>query len=214
HVDGFRFDTINFFFCDKQLRDNPALPPERRDYSTAPEVNPYNWQDHIYSKSQPENLEFLRRMRALMDEYPAIAAVGEVGDGRRSLKTVAAYTNGGDKLHMCYTFDMLGSEFSAAHFRRSIANFQSVVKDGWVCWAFSNHDVERHVSRWMQEGDDPEHLARFAVTLLSSFRGSICLYQGEELGLEEAEIAYEDLTDPYGIRFWPAYKGRDGCRTP
>jgi alpha-glucosidase len=50
--------------------------------------------------------------------------------------------------------------------------------------------------------------------MLSSFRGSICLYQGEELGLEEADIAFEDLTDPYGIRFWPAYKGRDGCRTP
>jgi alpha-glucosidase len=140
--------------------------------------------------------------------------VGEVGDGRRSLKTVAAYTNGGDKLHMCYTFDMLGGEFSAEHFRRSISNFQSVVQDGWVCWAFSNHDVERHVSRWMREGDDAEHLARFAITMLSSFRGSICLYQGEELGLEEADIAFEDLTDPYGIRFWPAYKGRDGCRTP
>lgn len=45
-------------------------------------------------------------------------------------------------------------------------------------------------------------------------RGSICLYQGEELGLTEAELSYEDLRDPYGIRFWPAFKGRDGCRTP
>jgi alpha-glucosidase len=88
------------------------------------------------------------------------------------------------------------------------------VQDGWVCWAFSNHDVERHVTRWKRDGDDVEHLARFAITMLSSFRGSICLYQGEELGLEEADIAFEDLTDPYGIRFWPAYKGRDGCRTP
>jgi alpha-glucosidase len=50
--------------------------------------------------------------------------------------------------------------------------------------------------------------------LLISLRGSICLYQGEELGLEEAELAFEDLRDPYGIRFWPAFKGRDGCRTP
>src|SRR5690606_12638912 len=24
----------------------------------------------------------------------------------------------------------------------------------------------------------------------------------------------EELTDPPGIRFWPEYKGRDGCRTP
>src|SRR5690606_34761926 len=45
-------------------------------------------------------------------------------------------------------------------------------------------------------------------------KGSVCLYQGEELGLPEAEIAFEDLQDPYGIEFWPEFKGRDGCRTP
>jgi alpha-glucosidase len=42
----------------------------------------------------------------------------------------------------------------------------------------------------------------------------VCLYQGEELGLTEAEIGFEDLQDPYGKRFWPKFKGRDGCRTP
>jgi alpha-glucosidase len=47
-----------------------------------------------------------------------------------------------------------------------------------------------------------------------SLRGSVCLYQGEELGLDEAEMRFEDLQDPYGIRFWPEFKGRDGCRTP
>jgi alpha-glucosidase len=52
------------------------------------------------------------------------------------------------------------------------------------------------------------------AALLMSLRGSICIYQGEELGLPEAEIAFEDLQDPYGIRFWPKFKGRDGCRTP
>jgi alpha-glucosidase len=50
--------------------------------------------------------------------------------------------------------------------------------------------------------------------LLMSLRGSVCIYQGEELGLSEAELAFEDLQDPYGIRFWPEFKGRDGCRTP
>ena len=47
-----------------------------------------------------------------------------------------------------------------------------------------------------------------------SLRGSVCLYQGEELGLQEADLAFEDLQDPYGIQFWPDFKGRDGCRTP
>ena len=36
----------------------------------------------------------------------------------------------------------------------------------------------------------------------------------EELGLTEADLAFEDLQDPYGIQFWPDFKGRDGCRTP
>ena len=42
----------------------------------------------------------------------------------------------------------------------------------------------------------------------------MCVFQGEELGLGEADVPYESLRDPYGIAFWPAFKGRDGCRTP
>jgi alpha-glucosidase len=42
----------------------------------------------------------------------------------------------------------------------------------------------------------------------------LCLYQGEELGLTEANLSFEQLKDPAGIAFWPEYKGRDGCRTP
>jgi alpha-glucosidase len=211
-VDGFRLDTVNFYVHDRQLRDNPPFPRGRsNDISDA---NPYGYQDHLYDKTQPENLDFLRRFRTLLDEYGARAAVGEVGDGERSLRTVAAYTGGGDKLQMCYTFDLLSPEFSAVHVRESVEAFENAVADGWICWAFSNHDVIRHVSRWTKPGGDTDAMARFSIALLACLRGSICLYQGEELGLEEAELAFEDLRDPYGIRFWPGFKGRDGCRTP
>lgn len=214
-VDGFRLDTVNFYFHDRHLRDNPPLVPDPDATSNdAPDVNPYGMQDHLHDKSQPENIAFLQRFRALLDRYEGRMTVGEVGDGARSLKTVAAYTGGGDKLNMCYTFDLLGPDFTARHIRRCVENFQKVVTDGWVCWAFSNHDVTRHVSRFARSEAERERIARLAITLLSSLRGSICLYQGEELGLPEAELAFEDLRDPYGIRFWPSYKGRDGCRTP
>jgi alpha-glucosidase len=178
------------------------------------ETNPYACQDHLHDKTQPENLGFLKRFGALLKEYDNRMSVGEVGDEGRSLDTVAAYTSGGDKLSMCYTFDLLGPQFSAAHVRQCIAAFESRVADGWICWAFSNHDVMRHASRWTKAGADTDRTARFAIDLLVALRGSICIYQGEELGLEEAELAFEDLRDPYGIRFWPAFKGRDGCRTP
>jgi len=214
-VDGFRLDTANYYFHDRHLRDNPPLVPDPEATSSdAPDVNPYGMQNHLYDKSQPENIGFLRRLRALLDEYGGRTTVGEVGDGARSLRTVAAYTSGGDKLHMCYTFDLLGPTFTASHFRRCIENFQTIVTDGWVCWAFSNHDVMRHASRFAPLGADRERVAKLAISLLASLRGSICLYQGEELGLPEAELALEELRDPYGIRFWPAFKGRDGCRTP
>ncbi len=211
-VDGFRLDTANFYYHDKELRDNPPLPREAA--SDEPDVNPYRMQHHIYDKSRPENIGFLKRLRSLMDRYEARATVGEVSDAPRSLKTVASYTQGNDKLNMCYTFDLLRAPFTAQHFRHHMASAEAEIGDGWVCWALSNHDVMRHMTRWAAPGRDPEQVARFAIALLASLRGSICLYQGEELGLEEAEIAFEDLQDPYGIQFWPAFKGRDGCRTP
>jgi alpha-glucosidase len=214
-VDGFRLDTVNFYFHDKLLRDNPPLQRiEGGGTADAPETNPYSFQHHLYDKTQPENVEFLKRFRALLDKYDNRATVGEVGDGYRSLSTVAAYTSGDDKLHMCYTFDLLSPDFSATHLRKCITAVETQAANGWICWAFSNHDVMRHVSRFTEKGDDPSRIAKLAVTVLASLRGSLCLYQGEELGLTEADIAFEDLQDPYGIRFWPSFKGRDGCRTP
>jgi alpha-glucosidase len=77
----------------------------------------------------------------------------------------------------------------------------------------SNHDVVRVGSRWGGESADVRKL-RVAAAFQMCLRGSPCLYQGDELGLPEAQVAYEDLQDPYGITMWPEFKGRDGCRTP
>jgi alpha-glucosidase len=72
----------------------------------------------------------------------------------------------------------------------------------------------RHVSRWGALVADHDAFAKQYASLLMTLRGSVCLYQGEELALTEADLAYQDLQDPYGIQFWPEFKGRDGCRTP
>lgn len=212
-VDGFRLDTANFYFCSKGLEDNPPVRPEDYNVSTAPDVNPYNLQDHLYDKSQPENALFMERIRALLDEYPGTTSVGEIGDAQRQLEIMAEYTSGDNRLHMAYTFDFLGGDFDCGHFRKSIADIETRATDGWSCLAFSNHDVIRHVSRWASRGQERD-FARLSAMLLMSMRGSVCLYQGEELALTEAEISFDDLVDPYGKEFWPSYKGRDGCRTP
>jgi alpha-glucosidase len=209
-VDGFRLDTINFYIADKYLRDNPPLPAALRNDSIAPAVNPYNHQLHLFDKNQPENLEFLRKFRAVLSPYNA-AAVGEVGDAQRGLEIMAEYTSGGDKVQMCYPFEMLQpTRLTTAALVDTFARMNAVAPDAWPCWAYSNHDVVRHVTRWGLS----DAAARAYTVLLMCLRGSVCLYQGEELGLPEAEIAFEDLQDPYGIQFWPEFKGRDGCRTP
>lgn len=210
-VDGFRLDTINFYFCDKDVRDNPALPVEARNATIAPSVNPYNWQDHLYDKNRPENLDFLKRFRSVLNEYSATAAVGEVGDGQRGLQIMGQYTAGDERMHMCYSFELLSlTSLNGTQIAQFITDFQREAGDGWPTWAMSNHDVERHGTRL---GTDEAGLKQ-ALTLMLCLRGSVCLYQGEELGFGEAEVAFEDLQDPYGIEFWPEFKGRDGCRTP
>jgi len=209
-VDGFRLDTINFYVHDKELRDNPALPPEKRNATIAPSVNPYNHQEHLYSKNQPENLDFLRKLRAVMEPFGA-AAVGEVGDAQRGLEIMGEYTAGDDLIQMCYAFEFLANARPTAQDIVTVMDrVDEVASEGWACWAFSNHDVKRHASRW-----DLDHGGlKLMTTLMMCLRGSACIYQGEELGLTEADVAFEDLQDPYGIEFWPEFKGRDGCRTP
>ena len=207
-VDGFRLDTVNFYVHDDQLRDNPAS-----DWTDFP-GNPYEAQNHIHSKSQPHNLNVLRQMRALTDEYEGRMMVGEVGEmGDRQVEIMGEYTDGDDKLHMAYSFAMLSHDNSAAHFRRCIETFLKAAPNGTPSWSFSNHDVERHVTRWAGK-DDHAAVAAQSIAMLSSFPGSLGLFQGEELGQTQTDILFEELQDTANIAFWPDYKGRDGCRTP
>ncbi len=211
-VDGYRLDTANFYFHDKQLRSNPGRGMPQGEDPAVDRNNPYGWQRHLHDKSQPENLDFLRRLRALLDEYPDTTMVGEIGDDD-GLARMAQYTSGGDKLHMAYCFDLLGKQHSAPFLHALFTRFLDIVGDGWPCWALSNHDCVRLATRW--GGDQPdERLLRLAAAMQMSIRGTPCIYQGDELGLPEADITYEELQDPFGITMWPKFKGRDGCRTP
>ncbi|MEG3768726.1 alpha-glucosidase family protein [Alteromonas sp. 14N.309.X.WAT.G.H12] len=214
-VDGFRLDAINFCFHDAKLRDNPSKAPELRTSIGFDAKNPYAYQYHYFNNTQDENLYFMEKIRALLDQYPGAVALGEISS-EDSLKTMAEYTQGNKRLHMGYSFDLLTEEFSASYIRRVVGSLEEKMSDGWPCWAISNHDSKRVLSRWGEGVDDQEkpYLAKMLYGLITSLRGSVCSYQGEELGLTEAHIAYEDLQDPYGITFWPQFKGRDGCRTP
>ena len=208
-VDGVRMDACNFHFHDTKLRSNPAAT--KRDTATVTDVNPYGMQSHIYDKTQPENLAFLQKIRTLLNEFGAVA-IGEVG-ADDALGVMAEYTADNDKLHMAYSFNLLTPQFSAAHIRTQVEEFEARVKGGWASWSVGNHDAIRVMTRW--GGDNPSPaLAKLVLAMQLSLKGTPCLYQGDELALTEADVPFELLQDPYGITFWPEFKGRDGCRTP
>ncbi len=211
-VDGLRLDAINFCFHDKELRNNPSKPVAERKGRGFSEDNPYAFQRHIYDNTRPENLEFLTCLRGLMNRFPGSVTLGEISS-EDSLKTMAEYTAGNSRLHMAYSFELLVENLSASYMRETIEILEKSLGEGWPCWSIGNHDVVRVMSRWGGKNMPPE-LAKMLNKLLLSLRGSVCTYQGEELGLTEAVIAQHQLQDPYGIAFWPEFKGRDGCRTP
>ncbi|MDB2682894.1 alpha-glucosidase family protein [Alphaproteobacteria bacterium] len=204
-VDGFRLDTVNFYFHDQQLRDNP--PAQNPQPATQFDGDdPYSHQQHIHDKSQPENIEFLKKFRKLLDQYDAFA-IGEIGDDN-PIERTAEYTAPG-LLHTAYNLQMMTGQttkLTPALIRKPIEQFLKH-KNCWPSWAFSNHDVVRATTRW----NTPPQMLN---TLLTCLYGTIFLYQGEELGLPETQLKFEDLQDPWGKHLWPQWQGRDGCRTP
>jgi alpha-glucosidase len=215
-VDGFRLDAITTLVHDRELRDNPARPVGSRPLSFADSNNPFSWQESIYTRDQPLTLELLAELRALVDSYNDRYLIGEIADV--DMITVSAkYTRTGRHLHSCYNFELMQLVFSCGFLRSVIEKTESVLGEGWTTWAMSNHDNIRVVSRFGKLGQlsgDDHSLAKLLLGVLFSLRGGACVYQGEELGLPQADVPFEDLQDPYGIEFWPEFKGRDGCRTP
>ncbi len=211
-VDGLRLDAINFCFHDALLRDNPVKPKHLRNAKGFRSDNPYGYQWHHHNNTQPEMLPFLEQLRRVLDEYPDVMALGEISSDD-STATVAEYTQPG-RLHMAYSFELLSDDSSPAHIRGTVETLLKRAPQSWPCWTISNHDVERVVSRWGRSTTQLPHFATQLTALICALRGSVCVFQGEELGLGEADVPYEHLQDPYGIAFWPTFKGRDGCRTP
>ena len=211
-VDGFRLDAINFCTHDRELRDNPPHGDGDRVFLAAEGLlMPYGLQAHVYDNSRPETLEFMEEIRELLDRYGAVS-LGEVG-GDKPEELMGEYIRGDSRLHTAYNFQLMGTDKSAQHIGNTIRQLQDSTSGGWPCVALSNHDVRRVASRWSDSDPNPQAVTLY-LTMLGCLRGSFCLYQGDELGLPEAQLEYEHLRDPYGISFWPKFKGRDGCRTP
>ena len=205
-IAGFRIDVCNMIIKDSELRDNP--PATEDD----PFIMQMFGQRPEYTSNRPEVHGVLKHWRQLGDGYdPGRVLLGETNV--EALETLAAfYGNGDDELSLSFNFPFIESSFEAEALRAIVERTEELLPPGsWPVWTGSNHDVSRLATRWAAGHRDR---VRLALLMLLTLRGTPVLYQGDEIGLTDVELTREEILDPVGLRFWPAYVGRDPERTP
>ncbi|MDR7103314.1 alpha-amylase family glycosyl hydrolase [Croceicoccus sp. BE223] len=211
-VDGFRLDAVNFAMHDPALTDNPPAPDTGK-----PRTRPFDFQLRIHNQSHPDIPAYIERIRELTDRYGerpgTIFTVAEVG-GDDSEAEMRAFTADDRRFNSTYGFNFLYAErLTADLVCRALTEWPDEPGTNWPSWAFENHDAPRALSRWA----DDEHREAFAamkMALLACMRGNPILYNGEELGLTQVDIPFDQLQDPEAIANWPLTLSRDGVRTP
>ena len=203
-VDGFRIDVAHGLLKDPELRDNPlrGVPPS----ADAGPSDVWNAYDHVHDEDQPELLEVYRRWHALVAPYGALL-LGEVYllDPERLRRYVA----GGDGLHLAFCFPALKARWDAADIRARLGAVLDATA-GALAWPLSSHDDPYAATRFGGGARGAERaLAYFA--LLCALPGVPFLYQGDELGLDDAVL--DRAEDPVAVRN-PGAAGRDGRRAP
>jgi alpha-glucosidase len=206
-ADGFRLDVANAFLHDATLAGNPAAT-ERGE---AVWDDAANFQLHLHDCNLPENLAVLDEIRRTVERHGERFVFGEFSEG---FERAGAYGAPDEGLHGGYTFFMLVQKaLSPALITGNYALFRNHPRH-WPCVSFSNHDVMRTASRFGAPPEGDPALAKLMLALLFSLKGTALLYQGEELGLTQADPGRAELRDPVGDLYYPVFKGRDGCRTP
>lgn len=215
-VDGFRVDvatglTKDMSYPDVQdpeklvlsLRldlDDPDLAPYRERLANSP-----FW-------DRDDLMDVYREWRTVLDSYEGDRmAVAEANvPPERAGRYVAP-----DTLHQIFNFDFLAVPFDADVIvdlvTRTVDNLAQVQAP--PTWALSNHDSPRLVSR-MGDGESGLRRARALAVLTHALPGAVYVFQGEELGLPDADLPDSARQDPVFLRSGGAAKGRDGARVP
>jgi alpha-glucosidase len=214
-VAGVRIDSAMLLMKDPALPEIPAAP--------GPGEHPNTDRDELH--------EIYRRWRAVADSYSdARILVGEIW--LPDIERFAKYLRP-DELHTAFNFDFLARPWDAASLKESIDSTLAAHAPvgAPATWVLSNHDVTRPVTRYGQEDSSfafatkragtPSNVelgrrrARAAALLCAALPGSLYIYQGEELGLDEVQdLPAHQLQDPMYLRSGGADPGRDGCRVP
>jgi len=209
-VAGFRLDAIPELYEDTQLRDEPELP------GTNDQGDPNL--EELRTTNQPEMHDLLRRMRAMVDQFPGDRVlIGETYPP--NIAVLDGWYGGAAHDELNLAMDMLvgfgnGAKFSADYFRHTIGEAETGLHGSQPLFVFDNHDNARSIDRF-GDGAHNVEIAKAIATLLFTSRDTAMTYYGAELGMTtQTPKRKEDVKDPIGITGWPREKGRDGERTP
>ncbi len=212
-VDGFRVDVAHGLFKEESLRDQIV---DEGGKASSGQVNTDHSMVSLDLKDepmwdQPEVHDVYRAWSRVLDEAgPDRMAVAEAWT--QTPESTVAFIRP-DELDQAFNFAWLLADWSAADFAEVITSTLEAVAPVGASptWVLSNHDVVRHVTRY-GGGEQGLARARAATLAMLALPGSSYLYQGEELGLEQVDVAPEDRQDPPYLRTGEV--GRDGCRVP
>ena len=199
-VDGFRVDVIGGLMKDPAFRDDPV----NEDYK---ETDPdFLRLKAINSSNRPEVMEVIAEMRGVLDEYQGERVlIGELYQPVEQL--VFYYGKHNEGVHLPFNFNLMWRDWKAWGVMKLIELYERHLPEGaWPTWVLGNHDQPRVATRL-----GPAQ-ARLAMMLILTLRGTPTLYQGEELGLENAMIPQVEIQDPFAKA--GKGQGRDGERTP
>ena len=203
---------------DRELRDNPQRPATIPRPDGASAKDPFFDYINLYNICQPETLDTLTQIRAHLNRYPGVTTLAEISSAEDTLLASSQYVSD-ERLHMAYNSSLMTDEpLTQQRLSQLIQRVEDLFGDNILCWTAGTHDFPRLKSRWQQSNQiaafNQQAFDHMLVALLISLRGSCCIYQGDELGLSQAEIPHDKMQDPFGIAGYPHVLGRDGSRTP
>ena len=195
-VDGFRMDVINFISKVPGLPDGEPI-----------EGTPYGDGRPLYTNG-PRMQEFFRELHreVVADRDAVLLIVGETP--KISAEQARAVTDpAAGELDMVFQFEHITVDHGRdrwdpqplrlSRLKRSLAHWQEVLAEtGWNSLYWENHDQPRVVSRWGDDGAYRAASAKALGTVLHLHRGTPYIYQGQEIGMTNAELtALGDFTD-------------------
>jgi alpha-glucosidase len=168
---------------------------------------------------QPETLEIVAEMRALMAAYGPTIGEGKsasnrvlIGEIYLPLDRLVRYYGTGPQLsgaNLPFNFHLILTRWAADAIADVIRTYEELLPAGaWPNYVLGNHDQSRLATRIGAQQ------ARAAAMLLLTLRGTPTMYYGDELGMVDVAIAPDQVRDPAEKNQPGQGKGRDPERSP